>query len=195
MAKKKQPKVKRDKSYDPNSEPDFHEEAVLMDRDGKVIDPMLGKNTASLDKSSTVAKKVVPNAPEHLSPLVETNDDGVLRDKEDEKEMAKKIADLSKTKNAKVVEKPAHIQAAPASAKTDGQKIWGEIKNLPIDMFGLPNQKVHQYCEPIDLVPAMCFLKQSFSSVLPMLEIAVGKSYTCEMQGQYVVVKRAVKPL
>jgi hypothetical protein len=186
MAKKKQPKaIKKVSGKDgidiTGADVDFNEKdqgleaanPVVITNEGKVIDPLA-----------------------HLKVSDEYNQDKIAREKEDEKELIKKIEGLVKYKSdVHFYEKPAHIQEAPPTAVTDGQKIWGEIKNLPIEMFGLPNQRVFQYCNPIDLVPAMCFLKQSFSSVLPMLELAVGTAYTCEMQGTYIVVKRAVKPL
>jgi hypothetical protein len=189
MAKKQPKAIKKVSGQDgidiTGADVDFHEKDQGLEAANPVV----------ITQTGVVIQPFGDKQPEYMQAIDGVNADKLRREEADEKEMAKRIADLVNTKNVKVVEKPAHIQSAPASASTDGQKIWGEIKNLPIEMFGLPNQKVHQYCNPIDLVPSMCFLKQSFSSVLPMLELAVGKSYTCEMQGQYVVVKRAVKPL
>ena len=190
MAKKKQPKaIKKVSGKDgidiTGADVDFNEKDQGLEAANPVV----------ITQTGVVIQPLGNKQPEYLQVLDGVNTDKLKREAADEKEMANKIADITNVKNVKVVAKPAHIQEAPPSAVTDGQKIWGEIKNLPIEMFGLPNQRVFQYCNPIDLVPAMCFLKQSFSSVLPMLELAVGTAYTCEMQGTYIVVKRAVKPL
>lgn len=174
--KKKTVKVKRDKSYDPSSEPEFNAEPILMDHNGDTI-------------TALPENKVL----EHLKPIEETNADKIAREKADMKELDQKIADIVKPKKQEHVEKPIHIQAASPSAQTEGQKIWEEIKNLPIDMFGLQNKRIYEYCKPVDLMPTACFLIQSFSSVLPMLEAAVGKTYVVEMQAKYIMVKRAEK--
>jgi hypothetical protein len=190
MAKKKQPKaIKKVSGQDgidiTGADVDFNEKDQGLEAANPVV----------IAHSGVVIQPFGDKQPKYLQALDGVNVDKLKREAADEEEMANEIADLSNVKKVKVVEKPAHIQEAPASAVTDAQKIWAEIQNLPIEMFGLPNQVVRQYCNPVDLVPTMCFLKQSFSSVLPMLELAVGQAYTCEMQGTYVVVKRAVKPL
>jgi len=78
---------------------------------------------------------------------------------------------------------------------TEAGKIWSEIKDKTIEMFALPDQKVHQYCQPKFIDPTRLYLDISASSVLPSLEAAIGNNYTVELATRYVIVSRAVKPL
>lgn len=124
------------------------------------------------------------SVPKHLQPLEEENVVKLKLEQGDDKEMITKIEELKK--EIKVAKKPD---------LTDGQKIWNEIKNVPITMFGLNGKVVSDYCKTIDLVPTKCFLIQSVSSVLPMLEMAIGANrpgskYVVELQGKYIMVSR-----
>lgn len=78
---------------------------------------------------------------------------------------------------------------------TEAGKIWSEIKDKSIEMFALPDQKVHQYCQPKLVDPTKLYLDITASSVLPSLEAAIGSNYTVELANRYVIVSRAVKPL
>lgn len=82
-----------------------------------------------------------------------------------------------------------------ALGDTEANKIWKEIKDRPIAMFGLPNQVISQYCVPTPVDPARLFLLLTASAVLPSLEFAVSPKYTVELTGKYVVVAPAVDPL
>jgi hypothetical protein len=95
--------------------------------------------------------------------------------------------------NKPVPEKP--LTAQEALGDTEAYKIWQEIKDKPISMFGLPNQVVSQYCVPIPVDPSKLFLMITASSVLPSLEATAGNKYVVELAGKYVVVSRFVDPL
>src|ERR1700722_716074 len=56
---------------------------------------------------------------------------------------------------------PQVIAAAPTvphvPQSTEAEKIWAEIRNRPIDMFGLPNQIVEQHAVPQYIDPNKLF--------------------------------------
>jgi hypothetical protein len=73
-------------------------------------------------------------------------------------------------------------------------EIWEEIKDKPIEMFALPEQKVNMHCHPIPIEPSRLFLLISSSAVLPSLETALGKHYVVELMDKFVAVSRALAP-
>lgn len=79
--------------------------------------------------------------------------------------------------------------------KTVAEQIWDEIKNKSIEMFALPDQKVHQYCKQIKIEPSKLYLTTTATSTLPSLEAALGAKYTVELLDKYVVVSRATTSL
>lgn len=82
-----------------------------------------------------------------------------------------------------------------ALGDTEANKIWKEIKDRPIAMFGLPGQVVSQYCVPTPVDPARLYVMLTASSVLPSLEFAVSPKYSVELAGKYVIVSSAADPL
>jgi hypothetical protein len=80
-------------------------------------------------------------------------------------------------------------------AGTEAGKIWDEIKDKPIEMFALPDQKVSKYAAPIPVEPNKLYLLTSATSALPSIEAAIGNKYTVELVDKYVVVSRTVIPL
>ena len=78
---------------------------------------------------------------------------------------------------------------------TEAGKIWSEIKDKNIDMFALPNQKIHQYAQPRLIEPDKLYLLTTATSVLPALELSLGNNYYVEMSGRFVVVSRPIKSL
>lgn len=76
---------------------------------------------------------------------------------------------------------------------TESGKIWSEIKDKSIEMFALPNQKVHQYCQPKPVDPDKLYLVSTATSVLPALELAIGKDYAVELANRFIIVTRANK--
>lgn len=75
--------------------------------------------------------------------------------------------------------------------KTVADKIWDEIKDLRIEMFALPDQRVHHYCKPVSIDPAKLFLTSTAGSVLPALEAVVGPKYVVEKQDRFLLVSPA----
>jgi hypothetical protein len=98
---------------------------------------------------------------------------------------------------APVAAPTTHVGTAPTAPQapqpTEAEKIWSEIRNRPIDMFGLPNQTVEQHATPQYIDPNKLFLVTRSSAVLPSLEIAC-KEFTFELAGRFVLVSRQVAP-
>lgn len=63
----------------------------------------------------------------------------------------------------------------------ESDALWAEIQNLPIDMWGLPNQRVRDHAEKLTGTGNQLFLKLGAPAVLPALETALG------VQKQFVV--------
>jgi len=86
-------------------------------------------------------------------------------------------------------EAPAAQEPAP---KTEADKMWDEIKDLPIEMFALPNQTVAQHCSPVPVDPAKLYLVMRSTAVLPSLEVSIQKGFNVEMADRFAVVTRKV---
>jgi len=69
-------------------------------------------------------------------------------------------------------------------------KIWTEIKDKKLDIFGLPDQFVNKYFSPFPADPSKLHLKYNVTSALPALETALGKDFLVELAGKYVTVSR-----
>jgi hypothetical protein len=86
---------------------------------------------------------------------------------------------------------------------TDSDRMWDEIKDLPIDMFALPNQTVKQHVQRIKITPTELHLKLRSSSVVTSLEDAITKDargnklasprFEIEQAFGYTIVKRAAQ--
>lgn len=85
--------------------------------------------------------------------------------------------------------------APPKAVKSEAQKIWEEIQNLEIQMFGLPEQTVAHHCTPVTVEPNSLYLITRSSATLPSLEAAIGSKFTVELADKFIIVKRAPKPL
>ena len=97
-----------------------------------------------------------------------------------------------KKASEQVTDKPADKKPVKAPVvKTVADTIWDEIKDLNIEMFALPDQRVHQYCKPVTIDPSKLFLLTSAGSVLTALETAVSPKYVVERQERFVVVTPA----
>lgn len=56
---------------------------------------------------------------------------------------------------------------------TESDKMWEEIKNLPISMFALPNQVVADHVTRVPLSPSELHLKMHSSAVIASLDVAL----------------------
>jgi hypothetical protein len=111
----------------------------------------------------------------------------------------KKVAKKTKKVEAPVVVAPpvapVVVAPPPAPVKTEAEKIWDEIKNRPIQMFGLPEQVVFQHCTFVKVEPSSLYVVVRSTATLPSLEAAIGPNYVVELADKFVIVKRAPKPL
>lgn len=90
---------------------------------------------------------------------------------------------------------PAPPVLPPVVVKPESEKIWDEIKNLPISMFGLPDQFILQHCTPIPVEPSALYVTIRSTATLPSLEAAVQPAFTVELADKFVIIKRTPKPL
>ncbi len=110
-------------------------------------------------------------------------------------------------KTDKVVKDPTLAQRAAAQQQvkdtatanalqgTVAGEIWNEIKDKSIEMFALPDQKVHMHVHPVNIEPTKLYLTLQSSATLPSLETALGKKYNVELMDKYAVVSRATSSL
>jgi hypothetical protein len=67
--------------------------------------------------------------------------------------------------------------------KSAADEIWEEIRNLPIEMFALPNQRVEDHLVRMQVTPNELYLKPKSSSALPAFEAM--------LKGQVVLIQQA----
>jgi hypothetical protein len=89
----------------------------------------------------------------------------------------------------------AAMEAAKAADKTPAQQMWEEIKNLSIQMFGLPGQTVTMHATPVWIEPTKLYLTIRSSATLPSLEDAIKGKFNVELVDKFVVVTRVPAPL
>jgi hypothetical protein len=87
---------------------------------------------------------------------------------------------------------PVRASAVPL---TEAQKIWNEIKSVPIQMFGLPNQVVEMHAQPATIEPSKLYLTIKASSTLPALETALAGHFNVELADRFLIVSRVSAPL
>jgi hypothetical protein len=90
---------------------------------------------------------------------------------------------------------PPAVLPAATKMETEATKIWNEIRNLPIQMFGLPSQIVAMHCTPISVEPTKLYVKIASSATLPSLESAIGNKFVVELADTFVIIKRTPQPL
>jgi len=87
----------------------------------------------------------------------------------------------------------APVASVPQTTNvTEANKIWAEIKDVPLQLFGLPNQFVSQFCTPVPVEPNRLFVVIKNSATLPALETALAGKYTVELVDKFVIVARVV---
>lgn len=79
-------------------------------------------------------------------------------------------------------------ETKPAPKSTVADKIWADLKNAQIDIFGLPGQIVSQYCQPMIVDPNKLHLMFKIGAVLPALEEAFSKKYNFQLADKFIVV-------
>lgn len=102
---------------------------------------------------------------------------------------------MTEKKLEKAVDAPAEKPVEKKAVKTAAEKMWDEIKDVKIEMFALPDQRVHHYCKPVTVDPSKLFLIASAGSVLPSLEAAIAPKYVVEKQDRFIIVSPAPAPV
>ncbi|MDD5704268.1 MAG: hypothetical protein PHU23_19720 [Dehalococcoidales bacterium] len=110
------------------------------------------------------------------------------------KKTAKKVKKVETPVAPPVVVAPPPAPPAPP-VKTEAEKIWDEIKNRPIQMFGLPDQYVFQHATFVTVEPTSLYVTIRSSATLPSLEAAIGPNFTVELADKFVIIKRVPAPL
>jgi hypothetical protein len=109
-----------------------------------------------------------------------------------------KKTDKKNKSTKKTVEAPVAVPApvvAQPPVKTEAEKIWEEIQNRTIYMFGLPGQIISQHCNVVPVEPSSLYVVIRSSATLPSLETAVSPDFTVELADKFVIIRRAPKPL
>lgn len=103
---------------------------------------------------------------------------------------------MTKSKEVKQeakTEQPKQEVAPKAPSIAD--KIWTEIKDKPIDMFGLPGQKVSEWCTPQFVEPSKLYVVIKVGAVLQTLVDHFYQKYDIELLDKWVVIapKKVIK--
>lgn len=78
--------------------------------------------------------------------------------------------------------------------RVESDLIWDEIKDILIDLYSLPNQKVADHVKKIKVPGDQLLLTLNSSAVLPALEIAINRrGFEIEQTEKYTIVRRAAQ--
>ena len=79
---------------------------------------------------------------------------------------------------------------------TKADKIWGMIKDIPLEMFALPEQTLETYATRLPITDDSVHMQLSASAALPALEAALtkvrlpkGEDWEVIQAGNYTIVK------
>lgn len=89
-----------------------------------------------------------------------------------EEEVSKVAEQVAKASAADVLnkDKKEEEEKKPTLPDTEATKLWNRIKELPIEVFALPDQTVEMYCRYVPVDPQKVFVLIKSSAVLPALE-------------------------
>jgi len=73
---------------------------------------------------------------------------------------------------------------------TVSDDIWFEIKDLQLQMFALPNQRVKKHAQRVKVLPDVCHIKIAFPAVLPALENVLLDKYNIEQHNDLLSITR-----
>jgi hypothetical protein len=99
-----------------------------------------------------------------------------------------------------VKESNKNIEVKQADVQTEAEQLWNRIKDLPFEIFALPNQKLCNYAirEPLmeKVYPNVLHLKIKISAVVPLLEefllnvrLPVGKKFVIGEVSSYTTIQ------
>ena len=111
------------------------------------------------------------------------------------KKVAKKTKKVQTPVAAPQVLAPVTVPVPQPQTLTEAEKMWEEVKNRPIEMFGLPDQFVFQHATFVTIEPSTLYVTIRSSATLPSLEAALKPNFTVELADKFVIIKRVPKPL
>ena len=74
--------------------------------------------------------------------------------------------------------------------QTEADSIWEEIKSKPLDIFGLPNQRVQDFCSVTTIEPSKLYLTIKAQAVLPALDTLLNRSFVVSKIDRWVTIER-----
>jgi len=101
----------------------------------------------------------------------------------------KKASNISvKTTSVEAEEK----EVKQVTVKPESEKIWEEIQDKEINMFSLPNQKIKDHLDPLDIPADRLYAKHRSQAAVSVIAETLGKEYEVDQTDKgYVIVKRA----
>ena len=80
--------------------------------------------------------------------------------------------------------------------QTEADLIWNEIKDMSIDIYSLPNQKVEDHVKKLKIPGDQLLLTLNSSAVLPALETTITRrGFEIEQGEKFTIVRRVEKPV
>lgn len=80
------------------------------------------------------------------------------------------------------------IEAVAKKEQTMADKIWAQLKDQPLEMFGLSNQKVSDWCSPQQVEPTKLYVVIKVGAVLQALIDRFGFKFDIEMNNKWAVI-------
>jgi hypothetical protein len=80
--------------------------------------------------------------------------------------------------------------------KTEQDEMWDDIKDRPIEMFGLPNQRVEQHVDRLRIPGAgVLYVKLVSGAVLGSLEAILSNEYEMEQAEKFLIIRKKTPEL
>ena len=86
------------------------------------------------------------------------------------------------------MEKKSTHQKQDSASEDD--VIWSEIKDVKLDIFGLPNQMVEMHCVKHLVEPSKLYITFRAGAILLALEAALGEKFEFGTSGKYTTLTR-----
>lgn len=67
-------------------------------------------------------------------------------------------------------------------------QIWNEIKDLKIDIYSLPNQRISDHCTEIKIEPTKLYLQSKIPAIIPFLESIIPNKFQVYLVDKYICI-------
>lgn len=75
---------------------------------------------------------------------------------------------------------------------SESEKIWEEVRNVKVDLWGLPNQTVEGAVHYLNVPGRDLLVKPKAGAALPQLELALGNKFTITQSASgYLIIARS----